>query len=317
VAKYTKWIEAKPEEPVADVAARALRSRFEPVQDYLPLAAHRPHENVEFVHQARVWSRRAAAALRVYRDLLPPKRVPWVRKKLRRIRRATNDARDADVFLARLARDAANPGAEQLLAKVRHLRQEAQAAVVAVDQRLTGDGRFLRRCEKLLRRVRWRGAAAQQDDPPQFGIWAPQQIAPVADEFFEAAGADLSCVQALHAFRIAGKKLRYAMELLGAAFAAEFRTAAYPVIQEIQTRLGVINDHATAVRSLTRWAEQSSEVAEGEYLRGVIAAEGRQLEQLRGEFFAWWTPRRRNELHQLFQRLLAPHPDAVARPAPR
>lgn len=309
MAKYTKWTEAKPEEPVADVAARALRSRFQPVQDYLPQAAHQSEENVEFVHQARVWSRRAAAALRVYRELLPPQRVRWVRKKLRRIRRATNDARDADVFIARLARDAANPGAEQLLAKVRRLRQEAQAAVVAVDQRLMGDGRFLRRGEKLLRRVRWRGAAARQNDPPQFGAWAPQRIGPDVDKFFEAAGADLSCVQALHQFRIAGKKLRYAMELLGAAFAAEFRTAAYPVVQEIQTRLGAINDHATAVRSLTRWAGQSLEAAEGEYLRGVIAAEGRQLEQLRGEFFAWWTPQRRDELRQLFQRLLAPHPE--------
>lgn len=315
MTKPTKWIDAAPQEPVPEVAARTLRSRLEMIQEYLPRAANCQEENPEHLHQARVWTRRASAAVQVYRELLPKNRSRWLRKALRRIRIATNDARDADVFLARLAQDESCPGAAALQDRVRQLRHQAQVAVVDIDKRLIGTGRLTRRGEKLLRRVRWRGDAREQDEPG-FGAWAPARLEPMIARFFETAAADLADVEALHQLRLAGKKLRYSMELLGAVFPDELRSVAYSTIQEIQDRLGAINDLVMAEQRLIPWLEQADTT---DYARQQVEVNRDKLNRLRDEFFTWWIPQRREELHQLFNRLLtgtgrspAPHPSGRA-----
>lgn len=304
MTKPTKWIDAAPHEPVPEVATRTLRSRLEMIQEYLPRAANRQEENPEHLHQARVWTRRASAALQVYRELLPKNRGRWLREALRRVRTATNDARDADVFLARLAQDESCPGATALQERVRQVRHETQAAVIDINRRLIETGRLACRGEKLLRRVRWRGDAREQDEPV-FGAWAPARLEPAIAGFFEAAAADPADVEALHRFRLTGKKLRYSMELLGAVFPDELRSVAYPTIQEIQDRLGAINDLVIAEQRRMRWLEQSAETETAGYVRQQMQVDRDKLNRLRDEFFTWWIPQRRDELHQLFNRLLA------------
>ena len=78
-------------------------------------------------------------------------------------------------------------------------------------------------------------------------------MAPAATAFFAAADGDLSDVKALHSFRIAGKRLRYAMELFAAAFPPAFREELYPLVEELQEKLGEINDHAAAAARLEEW----------------------------------------------------------------
>lgn len=98
-----KWVEGiAPEERVGEVASRTLQGRLGAVLHYLPLAAEKADEDLEHVHQLRVWARRATAALRLYQDLLPRRRLCWMRKQLKRVRRAANGARDCDVLLERL-----------------------------------------------------------------------------------------------------------------------------------------------------------------------------------------------------------------------
>ena len=136
MAHPAKWIEASPDEPVTDVAARSLKQRLEPVNHYLPLAAYQADKDIEYVHQLRVWSRRAQEAIAMYRGLLTEWRAAWMDKQLRKIRQATNDARDDDVFAERLAADKADPGAAKLLKRVREHRCEAQEQVLAACKRL-------------------------------------------------------------------------------------------------------------------------------------------------------------------------------------
>src|SRR5207247_10117237 len=94
----TKWIPGtRAKQPVAKAARRALRLRLGEVCRMLPLAARHAHEDVEYVHQLRVASRRAVATVDVFWDLLPTKRRQWVRKQLKRVRRAAGEARDSDM----------------------------------------------------------------------------------------------------------------------------------------------------------------------------------------------------------------------------
>ena len=99
-----KWIpDLSPEMPVVDAARTVLAARFGVVRHYLPLAAESPFDNPEYVHQLRVGTRRAGAALRVFADCLPKKPQRAAKKSLRAIRRAAGGARDWDVFLDNLA----------------------------------------------------------------------------------------------------------------------------------------------------------------------------------------------------------------------
>src|SRR5439155_22511507 len=71
-----------------------------------------------------------------------------------------------------------------------------------------------------------------------------------------AAARDVNDYQNLHQVRIAGKRLRYAMEVFVDCFAAPFRAEIYPRVEEMQEILGRANDsHVAAGRleSLREW----------------------------------------------------------------
>jgi CHAD domain-containing protein len=302
MAKFIKWVEAVSDEMLEDVAVRSLDSRLQPLLHFVPLAAKHPEQDVEYVHQMRVWARRAAAAVSLYEPLLPKRRRKWMNAQLKRIRRAANDARDSDVFAQRLAADKKQPPAAHLLAHVRIHRREAQQPIVAVWKELFEHGRFPRRAAKLLRKVRLRDEPAAIE-PIRFGPWAKERIQPVLEQFFTTAAADMSRVEALHQFRIAGKKLRYAIELLAPAFAESLRTQAYPFIQDLQEKLGKINDLATAETRLKRWLEHAADAGETAYLQELLNQEQRCLEERSNEFLAWWNGGREADLRRLLTTL--------------
>lgn len=298
-----KWISANSDDPVTEVAARSLESRLRPVQEYLPLAAKSYMDDVEYVHHLRVWTRRADAAIEMYRDLLPDWRAAWIEKQLGRIRKATNDARDNDVLAMRLADDKA-PAAAKLLKRVRTQRVEDQQAVREVYKRMTkDDGRFDRRVEKLLKRVRLRGKRSKSKEPT-YRAWAEKHLRPILDEFHETAGGDLKNTKSLHQFRIIGKRLRYAMELLSAAFGSGLRSKAYPLLETLQDQLGEVNDHASAIERLGRWIEETKDSDRAKYLSELLKSEQGQLKESRRRFSAWWSADRRVQLRKVFEQVL-------------
>ena len=75
----SKWIVvAEGSTPVATVAARAIRKRLMAVWTILPRACE-PAGDPEQVHQLRVATRRALAALDAFDTLLSTKRRGWFR----------------------------------------------------------------------------------------------------------------------------------------------------------------------------------------------------------------------------------------------
>src|ERR1051326_1289302 len=145
---------------IAKVAISTLNGRLDAVLHYLPLAALQP-DDPENVHQLRVWTRRATAALRLYEHLVPKRQFAWLQKALRRIRRAANDARDCDVLIGRLTRDNRS-GTHAWLDGVRTERAEAQAEILHVHERLFRDDRLERKVEKLLEKVAAHGKRSEE-----------------------------------------------------------------------------------------------------------------------------------------------------------
>jgi CHAD domain-containing protein len=305
-APFDKWVEGEsPRDRVADVARRTLAARLAAVQHYLSLAAERADEDVEYVHQLRVWARRATAALRLYEELLPRRRFCWVRKQLKRVRHAANDARDCDVLLEQLKKKPTGRGARRWREAARAEWAAAQKAVVAVHERLGRDRRFARRVDKLVQRVRERGDAKAGGPVPPFGDWAREHLRPVVERFFRAVPADRADEAALHQFRIRGKELRYALELLAGAFPERVRTELYPAVEAMQDRLGEINDLATAKARLRQKVEAATDRSEAAPWRRLLTNEQTQFHGACQAFWEWCTPQMLQDLHAGFEAILA------------
>ena len=104
---------------------------------------------------------------------------------------------------------------------------------------------------------------------PTFGQAANRALGLLVEDFFTAAAADFSDYLALHAFRIQGKQLRYAMEIFAGAFDRTLRSELYPLVEQLQEKLGAINDYATARELFVAWLAEPDVGAEAEALPGV------------------------------------------------
>jgi len=292
--KRSKWIDLEsPQQPASEVAREVLTARLATVADYLPLAAECSEEAVEYVHQLRVSSRRASAAVDAFVDCLPAERARRMKRWLKRIRRSANDARDDDVLLERLRElgDTSHRAFALLIERVAEHRRGAQKPIVAIYQKARR-----RRFDSLVQELA--SAAVWPDDGPEptFAELAAQQIETIAGQFFAAASSDVETASGLHALRIVGKRLRYSMEIFAGAFDVAFRESLYPWVEQLQERLGALNDHATAQARYQRWIAVLPPSAAAADLAALISGEWTAFETARHKFLAWWSEDRVEEL---------------------
>ena len=284
-----KWIAVESTSvAAAEVARQALEVRTGYVMRLLPLAAHEFQKDVEYVHQLRVGSRRAAAAWQAFRPLMQGK-PKALRRWLRRIRRAAGPARDADVLLARLKKEYEHlPGLEYVLVRLDQQRLSAQQALVEVEAKSQSGklNRALQRCLDSLH-----GHHPGREDMP-FQQFARTALLVASQELFELTGLDQATVAQLHKLRIAGKRLRYSIELFHAAFPANLRREVYPQVEKLQNQLGRLNDHVTAQALFQTWLASMPTDDRAATLARLIAEEHDAARHQRKKFLQWWTSRR-------------------------
>jgi CHAD domain-containing protein len=288
-----KWFWVEP--PTANVAAaaeRILDARLAEVQRYLPLAARHNAEDMEFVHQLRVSCRRAAAALRAF-ESLAGRRGRKLKRWLQRLRRAAGPARDADVYLTRLRLelDPGNDHAQQLVDFVRQSRADAQVELNHIDAK-AAEGGFQRAIDRCLDRIaRPRGQAEHQS----FAEFAQHALAAAA-EGTSVVNPQTAPLAELHELRIAGKRLRYAIEIFHSAAAPELRHEVYPDIEELQERLGELNDHLASQARLQRWLAELPADGFAAFIAELIVNEHAAATRVHRMFLQWWTPEKQHQV---------------------
>ena len=99
----------------------------------------------------------------------------------------------------------------------------------------------------------------------------------------------------LHQFRICGRGLRYAMELLESAFNRELLPVAFATVTELQERLGNINDQCVAIDLFRQWKKAGLALTRSCRLKAPIRVASRKLDQAIAELNAWWSPSVRSE----------------------
>jgi CHAD domain-containing protein len=275
-----KWIKGvSPRQPLHRAAGRILRSRLAAVLHWLPLAAEKSDEDVEYVHQLRVSTRRAVEAVRLFSDLIPRAAHRDLRGRLQDLRRVADEARNLDVLCAEFvgSTDASCEDTCTHIADViRQRRQRAQQPIIAL-QRELADGGFNDQIAGLLATIETRG---KKKSKTTFGQQARRYLKPILREFFKASVQDLSDDENLHQFRICTKKLRYTMEIVEVAFQPCFRRKLYRRISTLQDVMGMVNDHATAKTVFGEWLSQTDDVQQRAFFRGILLAETKAHEDV-------------------------------------
>ena len=287
-----KWITGlSPDMDLAEAARHALGQRLGLVGQCLPPAIADALDDDEHVHQLRVATRRADACLRIFRDCLPRRRYDSMRERLRAIRRAAGAARDADVFLAALRSRAAEAktgdlaGLDFLVAYSLGQREVAQEDLESLE--IGHERPFDAAARRSLEAVRPSRVGERRLED-----LARPRVAELVERLEAATRANLDDYECLHQVRIAGKRLRYALEILMVCFGCEVRERVYPCIEEMQEILGRANDSHVAIGRLQRlkirlkeWPGMKGRAKAG--IEGLLRFHQRRLPQERKRFLAW------------------------------
>jgi len=285
----SKWIDiASPEVPAFEVAADAIRLRVRHVQKLLPLAAHEFQDDIEHIHRLRVACRRADATLKAFRPLLEDK-SDSLRKWLRRIRRAAGPARDLDVLLVRMQKfQNDDPNHAHLVDRLAKRRSESQQALLQVEAKSQSQqfDHRLKRCLKILNK------SNRKNSSIPICKFAKKSLQKASRPVLRQTAIRQPSLEQLHELRIAGKRLRYSIEIFHAALNPIFRTELYPLIEKLQSRLGRLNDHATAQSLFQSLLAQMPADSRAAYLARCIVEQNEAAELLRDDFLQWWTAER-------------------------
>lgn len=255
----------------------------------------------EEVHDLRVASRRLREALALFAPCFPERKVTRVAKLVKRITRRMGDLRNIDealLFLSTLAPAQTSGCGPELAELKRTLTSEREGARATLATELAASHR-----SRLRRELQALAGSANPFAPGGFDPFAP--LPPfAADALAERAEIVFRLIPdalkeadhaAQHRLRIAVKKLRYRVELLGPLFgeAGDELRAALKGHQDVLGKLHDMDVFAELVR------ERVKEGAGREELLQVIA--GR-----RKEFFASFAATiRESPLEELTERALA------------
>jgi len=194
----------------------------------------------ESVHDLRVALRRFAQTLQLLGDVFSGKKMHKIGLRVKKIMRAADELRDFDTTLRLLAK-AHRSGSSAPRSKLQARRKESERLLAAL----------LKRWTERKSSVKWRtalqAAVAQADGEiakTTIQRSAQQATPKLAGKFLqrgkEAARANASLPD-LHACRVAARKFRYALELLGPVSNSPLN-AWLPDIRRVQTMLGDITD---------------------------------------------------------------------------
>ncbi|MDP1563208.1 MAG: CHAD domain-containing protein [Pirellulaceae bacterium] len=301
--KSTKWIPGtSPQVRASEIVGDSVKLRLESVRRLLKRVRCHWQRESEHVHQLRVATRRAQMAIQVFAKFLPTKPVRKTLRRLKKFRRAANAARDLDVLLHRYQKQ---PVSNRLTAAQRNelvhflgkKRGEAQVDLDALTDR-RGRKTFQRNVRQLLQRK-----PSTDTDGVSLRELADQELRPLLQEFFQLARLGSSDIEALHRLRIAGKRIRYVMELMAGAYSSDVFETIYRSFCELQKQFGEVNDHATAVDTLGKsWTNCDQKLRR--LLDRQVKAEQQLLDRRCQQLQQTWTASVWQTLEQQFERLL-------------
>jgi CHAD domain-containing protein len=246
---------AKPKETTVDTSFKNLACRYI-IMQIRALKRHlrgsRLARDTEYVHQARVASRRLRAALRMFAECFPAGCAGRWRRQIRRLTRRLGAARDTDVqiiFLRKFIADLPHkskkfkPGLRRLMLRFKQRRQAIQPKVVKALDRLD-KRQVLDEITEGLKIITPRGAPGHSRIRSPFVF--QQSNLHINDRLtglfsFESSLSAPDDGSGQHRMRIAAKRLRYTLEICNLPFGNRLDKH-IGGMKRLQTLLGKLHD---------------------------------------------------------------------------
>lgn len=207
-------------------------------------------DTAEAVHQSRVAIRRLRAGLRAFKPALPPRERQAFNTDLRWLQQSLGKSRDWHVFQTETL--PAIAGLDDTQRKsLDELASRQQASGLAAAMEALASRRATR---LILCFQRWLHTSAERDSALDRPV--EKRAAKLARKSYRrlAAAGALSTsrpMAEIHAIRIRGKQLRYALEFFASLKTLAPYMPALPALKTLQTHLGNANDAAVALRLLS------------------------------------------------------------------
>ncbi|WP_298816668.1 CHAD domain-containing protein [Chloroflexus sp.] len=233
----------------AEAGRVALRRQLRRLQQ--TARAVKADETIEAVHDLRVATRRIRAALRLLEPVAPAKAARRATEIVRELAREASATRDRDVLL----NDIAQRNFSGITPVVEALRAERAQAHTTLVEHLESK-RYDRDMRVLARLACY---AAGWDNEPRIKDRAGSMLYAHYEALRAYDRNGLPEDEAtLHAMRIAGKRFRYALELLNDIAGERLGELLNPLI-DFQDHLGALNDISVARGLLAPHTERASE----------------------------------------------------------
>jgi len=225
----------------------------------------RESKDIEYVHRMRVASRRMRSAMTLFSTCFNKQDNRRINKDIRAVTRALGEARDTDVQVEALLKDASefasarlSPGYKRLMMRLQQRRAGMQSAVVESMDQLQAD-EVLEKLSDLTLPLAEKASSVYLYSP---GLYAKAYdgIQTRLDELFshESYIHDPANVAELHAMRISAKRLRYSIE----AFEDLYQDPIKPFISEVkklQDALGLVHDLDVWIAFVPAFIEEERE----------------------------------------------------------
>nr|ART39841.1 J93 [uncultured bacterium] len=242
-------------------------------------------QDPEFIHQMRVATRRLSAALRLFAPILPADFAQPLKAAFRPLMKQLGHVRDLDVLHTEIVALvlAALPDEPRLAALSNQItlrRHHARKAAYAL-LRTPGYGHMLLTALQILHGLNLttgNAAPFPGDVPaaqpgaqpsPSLATFAAQRLRRLNKQVMrKARAARIDNPESLHALRIAGKRLRYALEFFSPLASPREQRDTLRQLTRLQNTLGQLNDLAQAGDLLMDCANDDSLLREAVTLIG-------------------------------------------------
>ncbi len=273
-----------------DVARTTLRAYLDEVWKTCEKASTTVEP--ETVRHLRVTARRTSVALSIFSPLLPKTLVASFKQSLRDLRQTAGATRDYDVLSERLqlhlppesgSSSIQRSSISQLLQLVTIKQTVNRASIMSLRSQLMLWG--------------WHSRASDLTDLTQqkkklYKSFIQNRLKKSCAQFAVIAKSRKKKPKTLHQLRIAGKNLRYALELLPKKDLSKPLETCQKILRVMQNKVGDFTDHTAAAEILKQFPKEPM-ADDMLYVINTMQREEDTLANIsRHGFFDWWTKKR-------------------------
>jgi len=261
-----RWAKLAGNTEVGTASQFVIAGQLAKLKHYADKLQSNSTDDVDAVHQLRVYCRRIHATIDVLEDYLPKEHVKRLSKRTKRLRKAAGKIRDWDVLAIDLNSLKPEASDQEHLA-IEHLQTKY------AKHRAKARGKLVERLKQLEEKKFWPWVAEyyavpesidedafdKKEGTPLHEV-AQLKLKDELERFLTTfTEQEFGSPQDLHILRIATKRFRYTLDVFASCFSKETFKQVYSPVKELQDALGVINDAAQFAERFADRREKSSD----------------------------------------------------------